>query len=135
MSVTQTAIPENYRDLLDGPIVASLATLLPDGSPQLTPVWCDYDGRHIRVNTSLSRQKYKDMAARPHVAVLVIDPRNPFRYVEIRGVVAKTTREGAVEHIDHLSKLYTGADRYAFHDPNDPRVLCLIEPVRVRAQG
>lgn len=128
-------IPENYRDLLEKPVFVSIATILPNGQPQVTPVWADYDGTYVRVNTSKSRQKYKDMRARPAVAVMAYDPSNPYRYLEVRGRVVKLTEDGAAEHIDKLAKDYMGKDRYPWHDPNDPRVLCLIEPEKVIAQG
>lgn len=128
-------IPETYRDLLERPVFVSLATMLPNGQPHVTPVWADFDGTHIRVNTSLSRQKYKDMRARPQVTLMAFDPANPYRYIEVRGKVAHITEEGAAEHIDKLAKDYMGKDRYPWHDPNDPRVLCYIEPVKVLAQG
>lgn len=130
-----TRIPENYRDLLEKPVFVSLATMLPNGQPQVTPVWADYDGTYVRVNTAKSRQKYKDMLSRPRVTVMAFDPSNPYRYIEVRGRVAKITEEGAATHIDKLAKDYMGKDRYPWHDPNDPRVLCLIEPDKVSAQG
>ena len=88
-------IPEQYRDLLEKPIVVGLATMLPNGQPQVTPVWADFDGEHIRVNTAAGRQKQKDMAARPQVTVLAIDPSNPYRYLEVRGKVSKISKEVA----------------------------------------
>jgi len=72
-------IPDDYRDLFEKPVTVSLATLLPDGHPQVTPVWCDFDGEHIRVNTAKGRQKYRDMTARPRVTVLAVDPENHYR--------------------------------------------------------
>ncbi len=128
-------IPENYRDLLEKPVFVSLATMLPNGQPQVTPVWADFDGTYIRVNTAKSRQKYKDMKARPQVTVMAFDPANPYRYMEVRGRVKKIADEGAAKHIDKLAKDYMGKDQYPWHDPNDPRVLVLIEPEKVIAQG
>lgn len=128
-------IPEGYRDLLDGPVTVSLATILPDGQPQVTPVWADFDGTYIRVNTAEGRQKHKDMVARPQVTVMAIDPANPYRYLEVRGTVARITDEGAAEHIDALAKQYLGVDRYPYHNPAETRVICYIEPKKVHAQG
>src|SRR5690349_6643060 len=108
------AIPEEFRDLFERPVVASLATLLPDGSPQVTPVWCDLDGGFIRVNTAKERQKYRDMVARPQVTIMALDPENWGRYIEVRGRVARWTEEGADAHIDHLAKKYLGAVSYPF---------------------
>jgi len=122
-------IPEDYRDLLEQPIVVSLATILPNGQPQVTPVWCDLDNGYIRVNTDARRVKYKNMLERPEVAVLAVDPRNPLRYLEIRGRVTHTSTEGASEHIDKLSKEYTNGRPYS-HLPGEQRVICYIEPVK-----
>jgi PPOX class probable F420-dependent enzyme len=129
------AIPEGYRDLLDGPVTVSLATILPDGQPQVTPVWCDFDGTHIRVNTAAGRQKHKDMVARPRVTVLALDPANPYRYLEVRGTVARIGEEGADDHIDALAQRYLGVERYPYRNPAETRVICYIEPKRVLAQG
>lgn len=128
-------IPEDYRDLIDNPVVVGLATIMPDGQPQVTPVWIDFDGTHLRVNTAHGRQKTKDMLERPQVTVLSIDPQNPYRYMEIRGKVARHTEEGADDHIDALAKKYMGVDRYPGHTPTETRVIFYIEPVKVIAQG
>ncbi len=128
-------VPEQYRNLLGGPILISLATILPSGQPQVTPVWCDFDGTYVRVNTAKGRQKHKDMVERPQVTVLALDPANPQRYIEVRGTVARIEEEGADAHIDKLAKDYLGADRYPYHTPTETRVICYIEPTRVVAQG
>jgi len=128
-------IPEDYRDLIDNPVVVGLATIMPDGQPQVTPVWIDFDGTHLRVNTAHGRQKTKDMLERPQVTVLSIDPQNPYRYMEIRGKVARHTEEGADDHIDALAKKYLGVDVYPNHTPTETRVIFYIEPVKVVAQG
>lgn len=128
-------IPDQYRDLLEKPVFVGLATILPDGQPQVTPVWCDFDGTYIRVNTAEGRQKHKDMVARPQVSVLAVDPSNPYRYMEVRGTVAKITREGADAHIDALAKKYLGVDSYPGRNPAETRVICYIEPQKVHAQG
>ena len=130
-----TEIPEGYRDLLDRPVTVALATILPDGQPQVTPVWCDFDGTYIRVNTAAGRQKYRDMVERPQVTVLAIDPENPYRYLEIRGRVARYTEEGADEVIDKLAHDYLGVETYPYRNPAEQRVTFYIEPQRVLAQG
>ena len=124
-------IPDKYRDLLDRPIVVSLATLMSDGSPQVQPVWCSFDGEHILVNTEKGRQKYRNMSRRPAVTILAIDPENVTRWLEVRGVVVGETEEGANEHIDELARLYLGLDRYPYHKAGDVRVLFKIAPQRV----
>jgi len=128
-------IPEAYLDLFEKPILAHLATLMPDGSPQVTPVWIDYDGEHILVNTWPDRTKGRNMLARPQVALDIVDPDDPFRYLAVRGRVVDATEEGAAEHIDTLARRYMGLERYPRHDPNRPRRLYRIVPERVVAQS
>jgi PPOX class probable F420-dependent enzyme len=128
-------IPEAFLDLFEKPILAHLATLMPDGSPQVTPVWIDYDGAHILVNTWPDRAKGRNMLARPQVALDIVDPDDPFRYLSVRGRVVDATEEGAAEHIDTLARRYMGLDRYPRHDPNRPRRLYRIVPERVVAQS
>lgn len=129
-------IPEKYRDLVQGPVVVSLATILPDGRPQVTPVWYDLqeDG-YIRVNTAKGRRKHRDMEERPQVTVMALDPENPFRYLEVRGHVTEITEEGADAHIDALAKLYLGVDRYPNHTDSETRIICKIEPDIISAMG
>jgi PPOX class probable F420-dependent enzyme len=124
-------IPDKYRDLLDRPIVVSLATLMSDGSPQVQPVWCNFDGTHILVNTEKGRQKYRNMSRRRAVTVLAIDPDHDVRWLEVRGTVISETEEGANEHIDELARLYMGVDKYPLHQEGDVRVLFKIAPQRV----
>ncbi len=130
-----TTIPGSYRDLLDRPILISLATVQPDGQPQVTPVWADYVDGHVRINTAAGRQKHTNLIERPQVTVLVVDPDNGQRYIEIRGRVAEATEEGADDDIDTLAKKYLGVDSYPFRNPAETRVTFLIEPVHVSAQG
>ena len=126
-------IPSSHKDLLDRPIVVTLATIMPDGTPQAHPVWFDYDGQYIRINTARGRQKDENMLERPHVSVLSVDPDNPYRYLEIRGKIVESTEEGAVEHIESLSRRYTGEPYFTDAKPqgNQIRVTFLIEPTRV----
>lgn len=124
-------IPDRYRDLLDRPIVVALATLLPDGSPQVQPVWCSFDGVHILVNTEKGRQKYRNMSRRRAVTILAVDPDDDGRWLEVRGTVVGETEEGANEHIDELARRYMGVDEYPFHQPGDVRVLFRVAPQRV----
>jgi PPOX class probable F420-dependent enzyme len=124
-------IPDKYRDLLDRPLVVSLATLMSEGPPQVQPVWCSFDGEHILVNTEKGRQKYRNMSRRPAVTILAIDPDNALRWLEVRGTVVGETEEGAFEHIDELARLYLGVDKYPFHQEGDVRVIFKIAPLRV----
>lgn len=105
-------IPDDFKDLLEGPVVVGLVTIMPDGSPQATPVWCDYDGQHIIVNTAAGRQKDRNMSDRPPVSVLAIDPENPYRWLEVRGRVVSRTDADGIDVINRLAKIYRGVDEY-----------------------
>lgn len=130
------AVPTAYRDLFERESYASFATVMPDGTPQVTPVWIDYDGDHLVVNTARGRQKERNVAANPKVGVLVMDPEDPYRYLSVRGEVETVTEEGAVEHIDSLARRYMGVDEYPNHGQEQgPRVRILIRPDRVIASG
>jgi PPOX class probable F420-dependent enzyme len=124
-------IPDKYRDLLDRPIVVSLATLMSDGPPQVQPVWGSFDGTHILVNAEKSRQKYRNLSRRRAVTILAIDPDDDSRWLEVRGTVVSETEGGANGHIDELARLYMGVDKYPFHQEGDVRVLFKIAPQRV----
>ena len=125
------AIPEKFMDLFQKKAFASLATLMPDGSPQVTPVWCDYDGKHVVINTARGRQKDRNLTRDGRVALAIIDPDSPYRYLEIRGKVAEITETGADASIDKLAKKYLGKDVYPGHTPSETRVIYKIEPTRV----
>jgi PPOX class probable F420-dependent enzyme len=129
------SIPDKYRDLFTKRAFASLATLMPDGSPQVTPVWVDLEGDLVLVNTARARQKDKNMRRDPRVAMAIIDPENPYRYLEIRGRIAEITEEGADAHIDKMAKKYLGADKYPYRQPSETRVIYKIQPERVSTMG
>jgi PPOX class probable F420-dependent enzyme len=132
MAVT---VPDKYGDLLKKPAFAHLATLMKDGSPQVTPVWCDYDGTHVRVNSAKERLKDKNMRRDKRVALSIQDPENPYRYIAIRGTVEQITQDGADAHIDALAKKYLGKERYPFRAPGEVRVIYRIRPDRVATYG
>jgi PPOX class probable F420-dependent enzyme len=133
--MTMAAIPEQYRDLFNKKAFAHIATVGKGNTPQSTPVWVDYDGTHIRINTARGRVKDKNLQANPKVAMSILDPDNPYRYVQVRGRVAEMTEKGADEHIDALAKKYTGADRYGHRQPGEVRVMVKIVPERVQGMG
>ncbi len=124
-------IPEKYRDLFEKRAFASLATLMPDGQPQVTPVWCDFDGAHVLVNSAAGRQKDLNIRRDPRVALAILDPDNPYRYLEVRGRVVDITQQGADQHIDKMAKKYLGKDKYPFRQPGEVRVLYKISPEKV----
>jgi len=130
------AIPAEFLDLLQKKVTfAHLATLMSDGSPQVTPVWFDYVGGVIRVNTAKGRVKARNMDARPTVALSILDPDNAYRYIQIRGKVRRHTEEGGVAHIDSLAKKYIGKDKYPWMREGEVRVIYEIEPVSASVMG
>ena len=128
------SIPEDFKDLLDKKALANLATVMPDGSPQVTPLWFDYDGTCVRVNSAKGRQKDRNMRARPAVALSIVDPDNPYRYMQLRGKVIEVTEEGAKAHIDALANTYIGTD-YPYHASGEIRVIYVIEIGSVSTMG
>jgi PPOX class probable F420-dependent enzyme len=129
--MAQTVIPDSHLDLFKKQAFAHLATLMPDGQPQSTPVWVDYDGHHVVINTAEGRQKDKNLQRDGRVALSITDPDNPYRYLEVRGRVAERTRNGADQHIDAMAKKYLGKDTYPFRQPGEARVIYKIEPKHV----
>jgi PPOX class probable F420-dependent enzyme len=131
-----SAIPEAFSDLLTTKkAFASLATINADGTPQVTPVWFDWDGSRIRINTAKGRVKDKNLRRTPAVALSIMDPDNPYRYVQVKGRVAAVTESGADAHIDALSKKYLGQDRYPYRKPGEARVMFTIAPDRAQTMG
>lgn len=135
------AIPQSHRDLFIQPVYATLTTMMADGQPQSSLVWCDYDGEHLLLSTTLERQKGKNMAANPKIALLVIDPANSARYVEVRGEVVEMSQIGALELADRLTQRYTGMQRFygdiypAEKQLQETRVVCRIQPHKVNADA
>ncbi len=122
-------IPTEFESLFTSKAYGVLATMLPDGNPHLTVVWVDYDGEHVLINTAKGRRKTRNIEQDPTVALLVIDPDDPFRYVSLLGEVAEITEEGAVEHIDKLGKRYKGVDDWSDrYDDDVVRVVVKISP-------
>lgn len=129
------AVPENFKDLFAKKAFAHLGTVMPDGSPQVTPVWCDFDGTHIRVNSARGRVKDKNMRRSPRVALSLQDPDNPYRYLQIRGQVVEISEQGADDHIDSLAKKYLGKDKYPNRRPGEVRVTYKIRPEKAFTMG
>lgn len=134
-----TAIPASHAALVEAPPVAALTTLMPDGSPHTTPVWCNFDGECVLVNTMRGFRKERNMRRDPRVTLLCYDPAEPLRSLEIRGRVVEMSEEGAVEHLDALALLYTGRAPYfgavvpAALAESEAPVRCRILPTRVVA--
>jgi PPOX class probable F420-dependent enzyme len=126
-----TVIPDSHLDLFKKKAFAHLATLMPDGAPQSTPVWVDFDGHYVLINTAEGRQKDKNLQRDGRVALSITDPDNPYRYLEVRGQVAQRTKDGADRHIDALAKRYLGKDKYPYAQPGEVRVVFKVEPKHI----
>ena len=124
-------VPTAFLDLFQKQAFAHLATLMPDGRPQVTPVWCDFDGHNVLINTAVGRQKDRNLQRDGRVALSILDPDNAYRYLEVRGRVVERTERGADAHIDKMAKKYLGKDKYPFAQPGEKRVLYRIAPEHV----
>jgi PPOX class probable F420-dependent enzyme len=126
-------IPDTHLDLIDGPYTVALSTMMPDGQPQTTPVWCNRKGNYIFINVMKGFRKEKNMRLNPKVSLLAYDPKNPLRNVEIRGCVVEMTIDGAVEHNDELARLYlANPDAKFFGDAIPAELQTHYTPVRVK---
>jgi PPOX class probable F420-dependent enzyme len=128
--MADSRIPDSHLDLFQKKAFAHLATLMADGNPQTTPVWVDYDGKHVVINTAQGRQKDKNMQRDGRVALSISDPDNPYRYLEVRGRVVERTHNGADQHIDAMAQKYLGKDKYPFRQPGEVRVIYKVAPER-----
>ncbi|MFA5504184.1 MAG: PPOX class F420-dependent oxidoreductase [Vulcanimicrobiota bacterium] len=126
---------EKYQDLLESKQLIVMATVNEDGSPQTSPVWFHFKDDVLRINTAKGRLKDRNLRARPQFSGTIVDPENPYRYVEIRGEVSEITEEGAVEDIDFLAHRYLGVDRYPYHNEKETRVIYKIRPTRYTGMG
>jgi PPOX class probable F420-dependent enzyme len=126
-----STIPDNFSDLFQKKTFAQLATLMSDGSPQVTPVWCEFDGTHVVINSAKGRVKDRNMRRNPTVALSIQDPENPYRHLSLKGKVVEITESGADAHIDKLAKKYTGKDVYPNRRPGEVRVIYKILPEQI----
>jgi hypothetical protein len=130
-------ISASHLDLIEGPYVATLTTLNPNGSPENTVVWCSWDGQHVLVNTADGRRKPRNVRRDPRVALTVIDPKNPFRWLDVRGVVEEIVPDAGYANIDAHARLYAGVDQYyggfapAEARGTEERIIFKIRPQRV----
>ena len=129
-------IPETALDLLskEKKAFAFVATTMPDGTPQVTPVWIDYDGHYVIFNTARGRVKERNLREHPTVAIAILDPDNPYRYIQIRGR-AELIEQGADAHIDKLAKKYLGVDKYPYRRPDEKRIIVRVTPEQVQTNG
>jgi PPOX class probable F420-dependent enzyme len=124
-------LSDRARALIEGTNLGNIATVMPDGSPHVVPVWIDYDAGNVLVNTAEGRQKLKNIRHDPRVAMDIVNNDNPYEMVALRGHVVEVTHEGADAHIDKLAKKYLGRDTYPFRQPGEQRVIVRIEPDKV----
>jgi len=124
-------LSEKARQLISRPVLATLATVAPDGAPQVTPLWIDLDGDDLLVNTAKGRAKARNVERDQRVALSVIDPVDPYNVVVVRGTVVEITTEGADAHIDLLAKKYLGVDEYPMRQPGEIRLKIRIRTDRV----
>jgi len=138
-----TSIPESHVDLLLEPVNGVLTTMMPDGQPQMSVVWVDYDGQYVLINTTLERQKGKNIQNNPKVNVLLVDPKDGARYLEVRGEVAEITQAGAIPHADKLTQAYSNNNQQHFYgdiypkeqQEKETRVIIKISPKKVTANA
>jgi PPOX class probable F420-dependent enzyme len=134
--MASTTIPEKFLPVLtEKKSLAHLATVMPDGSPQVTPVWFLYDNGKFIVNTARGRIKDRNMTQNALVALSIVDPENPYSHLAVRGKIVKATEEGAAANIDVMAKKYLGQDKYPFGQPGEVRVIYEIQPTSVHAMG
>lgn len=133
--MAEAKFPEEMAGLLESKAIAYLSTIMPDGTPQVTPVWFDRDGDNLRVNSAKGRVKDRNMRANPKVGLSISDPENPYRHISIMGEVVEIREEGAAAHIDSLARRYMGVDKYPYHKPQDVRVIYIIRPNRIHVMG
>ncbi len=135
MTETNGQIPEGYEDLLGTTALIHVATLGPDGEPQSNPVWFDWDGEHVKFSQTTTRQKYRNIERDPRIAFSMVDPENPYRYLEIRGEVTKIEEDPNLDFINAMAKKYLGMDEYPYHQPGDERVILYVRPEHTTQMG
>lgn len=132
-----STIPESHIDLLQDGVraYAYLATVMGDGTPQVTPVWFNTNEDFILINSAKGRVKDRNMRHRSFIAVAIQDPNNPFRYLQVRGRIVEITEQGARQHINILAEKYTGKAEYTLNDPEEIRVIYMLRPVNAQVMG
>ncbi len=130
-----TSIPDGYADLLESTALAHVATVGPDGAPQANPVWFGWDGTHVLFSQTKARQKYRNVQREPRVALSIVDPANPYRYLEIRGNVTEIREDPDFAFINSMAKKYMGQDEYPWRQPGEERVVIVVTPEHTTQMG
>lgn len=128
-------IPESHADILDKQAFASIATIGPNGEPQNNPVWFGWDGSRIRFSQTTTRQKYRNTRVDRRVSLSILDPDDPYRYLEVRGVVVDVEDDGDLTFINSMARKYLGLDRYPWHQPTDERIVIVVQPTHTTTMG
>ncbi len=128
-------IPAEFNDLLESKALAHIATVGPKGEPQTSPVWFDWDGTHILFGQTKGRQKFHNLQREPRVAVSIVDPANPYRYLEVRGKVVRIDEDPEDKFVNKMTKKYLNQDTYPYGQPGDERVVIVIEPEKIPGRG
>ncbi len=128
-------IPDKEMSILKSSSMAHVATIGPDHEPQSNPVWFDWDGQHVRISQTKTRQKYRNIQRDPHVALSITDPQNPYHYLEIRGTVVRVEEDSQKKFIDSLAKKYLGKEHYPWSQPGEERVILYVQPEHTTSQG
>jgi PPOX class probable F420-dependent enzyme len=126
-------LSDRDRRIMEGPNFASVATVMPDGSPHVSTIWIDLDGDDVLFNTSEARVKTANLRRDPRVAISVFDQNDPYEQVVVHGTVVDLTHDGAREHIDRLAKKYLGLDEYPWLEPGEQRVIVRVRPDHISA--
>ncbi len=126
---------EQFHDLLSQPVLAHVATIGPKGEPQNNPVWFEWDGTYIMFSQTTARQKYRNLQREPRLALSIVDPANPYRYLEVRGTVVRIDPDPDKAFINRLAKKYLGVDENPYHQPSDERVVIVVEPQHTTSMG
>lgn len=130
-----SVIPEAYADLLDTLTLANVATTGPKGEPQVNPVWFEWDGEYVQFSQTTGRQKYKNLNRDGRIALSIVDPENPYRYLEVRGTVAEIVDDEGNAFIDRQTQRYINQPAYPWHQPGDHRVVVRVRPERTSQMG
>ena len=130
-----SVIPESYEDLLEPTALVHVATIGPDGEPQNNPVWFGWDGEHLKFSQTKTRQKYRNLKRDPRIAFSIVDPENPYRYLEIRGEVVRVDEDPHLYFINSMANKYLGLDKYPNHKPGDERVVVFVRPDHTTQMG
>lgn len=128
-------IPDSHVDILDKKAFASVATIGPNGEPQNNPVWFGWNGSQIRFSQTTTRQKYRNTRTDRRVALSILDPDDPYRYLEVRGIVVDVEDDPDLAFINSMALKYLGLDRYPWHQPGDERIVIVVEPTRTSTMG